>query len=1736
MTSLMNPGISMNFDAKALEEQDEQEQQKEDLKREQELRDLLTNELPDDLLDDCSSLSSHDSSGFESPTTKSSRHQIWQQFGWHHHVKPDQTSTPVESGAPLTLKTPAPTRDRDYRLQQAETPDHYEESDTESGDLSRQNQNGYHDNHHYGNNYTHHHGQHNEYANEPHLNGVDSNQPELLHQFHYRPTQEHFEHQQIKDGIHANKNNNGMRHSEWSGDNGKNVDTWVKNGQYYQTQNEVSDGFPRQDANTYTSMPQHVQYRPHPDAKDNFQENYGCNGQDHSDSGEIKSLKEEEIRLQQFMHQGGSSDSRHLGQLQILYKARGRELEELRQQLKQVTEEGARETRVLNHQLALSDGEKSALTLELEQNKEHLKQCIHDSNNLKMTVKTYEQDIQELLGSKQQLTNQLEDLSANNEALNHQLIQLNQSETISRSRDQHDMRLAELQRRQQEAVFEFESKLDKLNAELREKESELSSQRDEIAQLRKDHNREKVDMTETVSVLTRQLEESQRQCRDLLDTGSVQEIGQLKLQLQHTTSSKCMAENMCQALQDELADIKEELRMYEAAACLGVGPSKSPNGLVNTVDSYIQLGVRNLAKEDWKTPKVFQNGSSKVLASDDLVSGLKTELERSLNSNRSKRGQVIQLQNELKTVNEDLAKIKTKMAEMENELKDKEVKLRVFESQDKSSVQEGNRGQTEGLRSELIYSKEHSAQLQVENKELKMSLKELQEKEEALSQKNLELKNQMSEMIAQHDEDSKVAVERTRATVLQLHEDSSKNLRQEMIREWEEEKATLEEAYEHRLQQLKEENGRILKELDEVKGLYVKVCEEKNEIEDTVRTNMTDNAHKQLTKAIEVLEKQHEEKLANLKNSLETQQRVALTTARKKIMEEKEEEIEKLVEEKVSIAKAEWMITAQKQARETATKAVEAEWEARLNAEVIRRLDDKVNQVKENLMEEYQQKLSNERDSLKATHSAEQDMAVTTALSRAKLEWQSEQETTLKELVTESLQRERENSLEPEIQKRIDTAVLAAKEQWSKQETNNHSYDSVDSSKWLSQLQSSWKKEMESLEKQKDEEKQDALEELRKHNESLKMTLEQQKSVLSEALKSARDAFEKEKTKILKQKDLEHSIAEAKFKTKILEEWSANKREAIQEKVLEEQIKWQKEKQELEENFTEQVNAIEKDKERVMAKQDELIEEAVSKAKKGWHEKYNDESRKADQALETWEEEKHNFLTKLEELEEKKQNLEEKVDSYKRKFTREHNRLVEKSLMERQRLQRKLKLTEKELEQTEYTLKKELEHLKDQLKNEGSVAMETMQAKMAELQRRHTVAMETLEKKHAQDRKRWCLEQVKTPTNNTSHDATDGLQELRAHYLATVNKIKDDVLVHVEKTREHCRETVRKEVIKERHATAKKLRKYYLQCLQQLLDEDRQGARNGTGTMLSTANKLAAMASALELSPERTSGSNLNITEGVTLRSVDESKVKNAKCEQNAEVVSLSEKQPPKMDLMKHWSSESSLCNFLDTDSESNYRRSDPTDSRGSIKNNWQEEKLGSSLESLSMSPREFNPMPEKPMSVSPQRAISSETFKPYTSRNAHHTDNSKSVGNITVRARQPIYKQGHSSDIKSNVIDNERVTIQSKNCDNQHISPINASQPSRYANNVSTRNPVHIPDQSDRTKILLESMKQAGKTTQMKFTRQIQVPMNLSNLSVTTEYNDLPESLDSSFSSKEKRGSGRDNPNFPVSIRSLNK
>uniref|UniRef100_A0A3B4Z0V9 Centrosomal protein 152 n=1 Tax=Stegastes partitus TaxID=144197 RepID=A0A3B4Z0V9_9TELE len=111
------------------------------------------------------------------------------------------------------------------------------------------------------------------------------------------------------------------------------------------------------------------------------------------------------------------------------------------------------------------------------------------------------------------------------------------------------------------------------------------------------------------------------------------------------------------------------------------------------------------------------------------------------------------------------------------------------------------------------------------------------------------------------------------------------------------------------------------------------------------------------------------------------------------------------------------------------------------------------------------------------------------------------------------------------------------------------------------------------------------------------------------------------------------------------------------------------------------------------------------------------------------------------------------------------------------------------------------------------------------------------------------LEEVKrakeSSGNSDQQNLQQGLEEMKQQYLTTVEKIRGDMLRYLQESRERAAEMIRMEVQRERQDTARKMRRYYLTCLQELLEDGGKTA-GAEKKIMNAASKLAAMAKVLE--------------------------------------------------------------------------------------------------------------------------------------------------------------------------------------------------------------------------------------------------------------------------------------------------
>ncbi|XP_046566118.1 centrosomal protein of 152 kDa-like isoform X2 [Haliotis rubra] len=277
------------------------------------------------------------------------------------------------------------------------------------------------------------------------------------------------------------------------------------------------------------------------------------------------------------------------------------------------------------------------------------------------TLQAVEAQVESLNTIREEYVKKLQTTETTLENLTHELSNLQQSDSLARALNQHEAVVSSMQQKFDKEVLDLKEKLDIANETINQTNSEISSQRQRLSELTHVSEKSQISRAETINRLTKSLEESQRRCQSLLETASSQEVSELKISLKQMTASQKMSSEMCDTLQHEVKELKEQLSMYESASTLGIfSNTQTRSGLGD--DSMTDLGIRKTL--DFSTPR-SQAKFDGSQSSSELITSLKVELERCLTSNRQKRSQVSKIQEELREYKKEVKALRGENSQLE---------------------------------------------------------------------------------------------------------------------------------------------------------------------------------------------------------------------------------------------------------------------------------------------------------------------------------------------------------------------------------------------------------------------------------------------------------------------------------------------------------------------------------------------------------------------------------------------------------------------------------------------------------------------------------------------------------------------------------------------------------------------------------------------------------------------------------------------------------------------------------------------------------------------------------------------------------------------------------------------------------------------------------------------------------------------------------------------------------------
>ncbi|XP_043327990.1 centrosomal protein of 152 kDa isoform X6 [Cervus canadensis] len=1150
-------------------------------------------------------------------------------------------------------------------------------------------------------------------------------------------------------------------------------------------------------------------------------QNNGSPAQDIAESDTFEGLQQQFLGANE-----NSAENMQIIQLQVLNKAKERQLDNLVEKLN----ESERQIRYLNHQLLITKDEKDGLALSLRESQKLFQNGKEREIQLEAQIKALETQIQALKVNEEQMIKKSRTTELALDSLKQQLSDLHHSESLQRMREQHESIVTGLTKKYEERVLSLQRRLDAALAARKEQEDICCHLKDQVKQLERNQEATRLEKTEIINRLTRSLEESQKQCANLLHSGSVQEVAQLQLQLQQAQKAHAMSENLSKALQEELKELKDEISLYESAAKLGILPSDSEGELnIELTESYVDLGIK---KVNWKKSKVKSivqpEGPDEALSKEEVILKLKAEVQRLLDSNSVKRHLVSQLQSELKNSHK-------KIEDLQVEKDEKSIETKT-DTSEKPTNQIWPDSSDMIVKDELLQLKNEIQVLQQQNQELK-------ETEEKLRNTNQDLCNQMRQMVQDFDRDKQEAVDRSERTYQQHHEAMKAQIRESLLAKHALEKQQLFEVYEATRLQLRSDLDKVNKEMAAVQECYLEVCREKDNLEATLRKSMEKEQQAQEKKIkqelIQQLEKEWQSKLDQTIKAMkkktsdccsQTDQETTIDVISKKEMaimiEEKKRKIQQNLE----------------QEKETAIKGnlkkLEFELELKYCENIAKQVEAAVQNARHRWLEELPElaeyKALVRAEQKKWEELQEQSVAkrILFAVSEAKEKWKSEVANMKKNVTPGKEMEEKIHSLQRELELKNEELPVVVRAE-------------------LAKARSEWSKE-----------KQEEIHRIQEQNEQdYRQFLDDHRNKINEVLAAAKEDFLKQKAELLLQKETELQTCLDQSRR----EWTMQEARRIQLEIhqheediltvlefllkdtLKEQASGSESKPLLELLSTcsskwMSVQCFEKLKACIQKAFQDILSLLIESIDSDWGKTimtkiYKDPATgRGDPGVQAMlpapTSGRHALpLAAVQEAEADKKKILEIKDSCCGHCFQE----LENAKQECQDLKRKLEKCCRHLQHLERKHKAVVEKIGEENTKVVEELIEENNDMKNKLEELRTLC-KTLPPRSLSE---GAIENACLPCNEVA------LEELRGQYIKAVKKIKRDMLRYIQESKERAAEMVKAEVLRERQETARKMRKYYLICLQQILQDD--GKEEGAEKkIINAASKLAMMAKLLE--------------------------------------------------------------------------------------------------------------------------------------------------------------------------------------------------------------------------------------------------------------------------------------------------
>ncbi|XP_047210755.1 centrosomal protein of 152 kDa isoform X1 [Girardinichthys multiradiatus] len=1103
-----------------------------------------------------------------------------------------------------------------------------------------------------------------------------------------------------------------------------------------------------------------------------------------------------------------TADREQVAQLQVLNKAQQRQIDDLERKL----EDSRRNMRYIEHQFAIVKDEKDGLAVSFKESSRLIEEAKRGEVQMQNKLKALEQQVQILREKDQENTMKLNVADAAVDSMKQQMLELCRSDTLSRARQQHDRDLAIIKEQHEAALLALQQKLDSTSQALNDQINVAQKLQQQVKELERQREEEQLERARIVNSLTQRLEESQQQCAKLLQTNSVQEMSQMKIKLQQAQSAKALSENMNKVLQEDMAELKEQITLYESALKHGVIAIDLSKDWENHLsESCMDLGLKKPERKNGTLHRTALNHlSDSKLPKDEALRLLRVEMQRCLGCLKGKRLKISQLQ-------EELQHSQARVSELQAELEEAKLNSSARETSPMKHLE-----MTEDSQKELMRIQEEKQHLLEQVELLEKKHKELKQSEEKLKVANSELCTKMREMIQELDQEKQEAAERTERINQQYRDDVVNRVRTELMLEHNAEVERLTAQHQQQIQQLQNQLSEVSDKMLAVQQCYIAMCKEKCSLEETVEKR----DHEESSIAVE-----------RLRGELEAKHQASMMHLKEDWSKEKEAEIQQEVSSHVASTEAKWKKELQKREKTWVQKLEEAEKERNPDtAEVTCQTDELEARGRTVYAEELDSRLAAQKHQLQLEAEKVQHKAVEEARKQVQRELEEKHLNDMAKQVEGAVTRAYSRWIEdlsslPEYQ----AFLQREKEKWEElqEEVTNQKISQA-----LRKAEEEWHKNQ--VEQQKVVELQEALAALKSQ---LEQATREQAALLKVELAAARAAWYRDKqqeisiiqtrneqacqTKLQEQcKNLEQAVQEVREdanlqRKELLLEMEAKLQQAMRTREEEWRCRYAEkelaQRQQMKEKFLAELHTA------VAKVATQLIRPCETD-----HQETEDSRSISGSPLEatitnTIETSCRDMVTRAvsEAKKEWKKISEERLSRILKETQEKHIREINKmqgsssQRKEQSRCRKECSESLGKLQKKNQELQRHLEKACHQLQHR----IREHKTAMQRLKDEHEGRIQKLKEEHLQQ-----LEEVKrskesSGSSDHQQNLQQGLEEMKQQYLITVEKIRGDMLRYLQESRERAAEMIRIEVQRERQDTARKMRRYYLTCLQELLED-----------------------------------------------------------------------------------------------------------------------------------------------------------------------------------------------------------------------------------------------------------------------------------------------------------------------------